>query len=181
MIPTPTEPRPDEDPTKDTSLPRRLARPDQLHRPGKRHRPSAYVDAPQTRAGLARAQIAKAALVEQWMHGIPEPETYDPGAELFARWLTAKRGDVQPKTFDAYRRALNRVPDAFRRRPVGSIRPADIEDLTRCLIRSALSHSTAIHTHTAMSGAFGWASRRGELRANPVETAERPRKAKSPV
>lgn len=90
------------------------------------------------------------------------------------RWRAAREGTVAGKTYKEEGYALNALPVAFRNRPLGSVRTADLEALYGQMLRS-LARSSVSRFRNTISSFFSWAVREGLVGSNPVIASRVPR------
>lgn len=90
------------------------------------------------------------------------------------RWRAAREGTVAGKTFREEGYALNALPVAFRNRPLGSVRTADLEALYGSMLRT-LARSSVSRFRNSISSFFSWCVREGLIASNPVIASRVPR------
>ena len=96
--------------------------------------------------------------------------------DVTARWLDMRSTSVAGKTYQTDESLLrNHVPIDFSKRPIGTIRPSDIESLYIGMINRGRSIKSVSRFRGSLSSFFGWVVRERIIRTNPVETAHLPK------
>jgi integrase len=108
------------------------------------------------------------------------------GAYLTQRWLPAKRVQLQPSTWDGYRRKIElHILPTLGRTAVRRLRPHDLEGLYERKLRPtdgsrALSPKSVLEIHQIIRGALGDAHRHGLVSRNAALAANAPKLRKLP-
>jgi integrase len=83
-------------------------------------------------------------------------------------WMLSRAGTVASSTFRADANRLRYVPDALARRPLGSIRPADIQNVLNDLSKRGLSPNTISRVRSMFGAFFAWARLESIVASDPV-------------
>ena len=103
------------------------------------------------------------------------------GAYLTRRWLPAKRVQLQPSTWDGYRRKIElHILPTLGHTAIRRLRPTDLEGLYERKLRPtdgsrALSPKSVLEIHQIIRGALGDAHRQGLLSRNLALVANAPK------
>lgn len=98
----------------------------------------------------------------------------EPLNSVIARWLAMREGSVSGRTYQTDESLLRLyVPAEILKRPIGSIRSADIEALYVAMHRQ-VSISSVSRFNGSISSLFGWAVRERIIRESPVRSAQMP-------
>ncbi|MDQ6910930.1 MAG: site-specific integrase [Actinomycetota bacterium] len=110
------------------------------------------------------------------------PDRITLGVYLTDKWLPAKRAQLRPSTFDAYRRAIKRhVVPAIGRIPLQRLSPDDLDGLYSALAqvgpdgRRGLAPKTIHSIHGILHKALADASRKGSIVRNVADLADPPK------
>lgn len=110
------------------------------------------------------------------------PDRITLGVYLTDKWLPAKRAQLRPSTFDAYRRAIKRhVVPAIGRIPLQKLCPDDLDGLYSSLAetgpdgRRKLAPKTIRSIHGILHKALADASRKGSIVRNVADLADPPK------
>lgn len=93
------------------------------------------------------------------------------------RYITLREagGDVAPSTLRGYRQCIARIPERLASRPIGEIKPRDLERLYLDLLAKPLDPLTVRHTHTVISMVLDQAATLDEIPSNPAKKVRPPR------
>lgn len=96
------------------------------------------------------------------------------GAAL-QRWRVARNGTVASKTYREEGYALRKIPATLLNRPVGAVRPSDLDSLFSDMVRAGLARSSVSRFRNTVSSFFGWAVRERIIARNPAIDSRVPR------
>lgn len=99
-----------------------------------------------------------------------------PLADVVAAYLTATAGVSNPKTLDTVEAALRRhLPVELSRRPIRSIRAAQLDELYADRLRAGFARGTVSRFRDSLSSVLAWAVRQRMIGTNPVNASKVPR------
>lgn len=97
-------------------------------------------------------------------------------ADTIAAYLAATAGVSNPKTRDTVEAALRRhLPVEISRRPIRSIRAAQLDDVYADRLRAGYARGTVSRFRDSLSSVLAWAVRQRMIGTNPVTVSKVPR------
>lgn len=96
--------------------------------------------------------------------------------QWFTYWLTVKKANVRPNTYDGYRHSTKHILEAIGPVKLSKVTAAHIRRVHTHMADKGLSTTTQLLAHRTMAVSFKQAVREGRITRNPAELTDAPRK-----